>query len=95
MELTNAVFLKARSGHEQEVLSIMLELVPQTRKEAGCLAYQLHQSISNPNDLFIYEHWKSKEAFDFHMRTSYVKDLLSRHDELIDGTIEILPFRNL
>ena len=44
----------------------LLALVQPTSKEEGCVRYEVYQSTDNDNDWFIFETWKSKEAFDFH-----------------------------
>ncbi len=39
--------IKAKPGEEDAVKEILLALVEPTRKEAGCLCYNLHQSKSD------------------------------------------------
>lgn len=92
MPLSNAAFLRARYGKREEVTRELRSLIPLTRNEDGCLEYQIHQSTSDPDNFFIYEHWSSQEAFDFHMQTWYITEFLSRQDELVEGNIHILPY---
>jgi hypothetical protein len=40
--------VKAKPGHEDAVKDALLSLVQPTRKETGCLCYNLHQSKSDP-----------------------------------------------
>jgi quinol monooxygenase YgiN len=61
------------TGLAETVGQRLLALVQPTRKEEGCIRYEIYQSTNNDNDWFIFETWKSTEAFDFHMQTPYVR----------------------
>ncbi|AYV75882.1 MAG: antibiotic biosynthesis monooxygenase [Terrestrivirus sp.] len=47
-----------------------LSVVDSTRKEPGCLEYDLYQLIDNPAIMFFYENWSGTEALSTHMNTS-------------------------
>jgi quinol monooxygenase YgiN len=93
MPLSNAAFLRAKPGKRTALTEGLRLLIPLTRNESGCLDYQIHQSTSDPDNFFIYEHWKSEESFDFHMQTQYVVEFLSRQEDLVEGDINILPYQ--
>lgn len=44
----------------------LLKILEPTRKEEGCLLYELHQDLDNPNVLMFYEIWETKEAWKKH-----------------------------
>ena len=46
--------------------SELLKILEPTRKEDGCLLYELHQDLDNPNVLMFYEIWETKEAWNKH-----------------------------
>jgi quinol monooxygenase YgiN len=50
-------------------------LVEPTRKEPGCLGYNLHQSKSDKTQFMFYEQWASKEALAAHGQMPYMKAL--------------------
>jgi quinol monooxygenase YgiN len=66
---------KAKAGEEEAVKETLLALVEPTRKEAGCLCYNLHQSKSDKTQFMFYEQWASKEALDAHGKMPYMKAL--------------------
>ncbi len=76
---TEAVVLtamvKARTGQEEAVKEALLSLVEPTRKEPGCLCYNLHQSKSDPTQFMFYEQWASKEDLAAHGKTPHMKAL--------------------
>ena len=67
--------VKAKPGEEEAVKEILLALVEPTRKETGCLGYNLHQSKSDKTQFMFYEQWASKEALDAHGKMPYMKAL--------------------
>jgi quinol monooxygenase YgiN len=67
--------VKAKPDQVDAVKEALLSLVEPTRKEAGCLCYNLHQSKSDPMMFMFYEQWASQEALDAHGRTPHMKAL--------------------
>jgi quinol monooxygenase YgiN len=67
--------VKAKPGQEEAVKEVLLELVEPTRKEPGCLCYNLHRSKSDEAQFMFYEQWASKEAIDAHGKMPYMKAL--------------------
>jgi quinol monooxygenase YgiN len=83
-----AVF-QARSGKETELRAILTGLLAPTRKEAGCLNYDLHQSPEESAKFLFHENWSNKAALDAHLQSVHVQALLPRVDELCTGFPEI------
>ena len=67
--------VKAKPGQEEAVKEILLALVEPTRKESGCLCYNLHQSKTDKTEFMFYEQWASKEALTAHSNTPALKSL--------------------
>ncbi len=69
--------IKAKPGEEDAVKEVLLALVEPTRKEPGCLCYNLHQSKSDKDkaQFMFYEQWASNEALETHRQTPYMKAL--------------------
>src|SRR3954451_1596929 len=67
--------VKARPGQEDAVKQALVSLVEPTRKEPGCLCYNLHQSKTDPTQFMFYEQWASKEDLSAHGKTPHMKAL--------------------
>jgi quinol monooxygenase YgiN len=67
--------MKAKPGQEEAVQEVLLGLVELTRKESGCLSYNLHRSKSDKTQFLFYEQWASKAALDAHGKTPHMKAL--------------------
>ena len=64
-----AVTWMAKVGHESDVAVIFEKLTTESRKEPGCLMYQVHKHKTDPRRFFIYEQYKDDAAMEAH-RTS-------------------------
>ena len=53
----------------EELKSVCLGLVEPTRKEEGCISYNLYQDIDNPGKFTFIENWESKGHLDAHLKT--------------------------
>ena len=64
-----AVTWMAKTGRESEVVAVFEKLTAESRKEPGCLMYQVHKHKTDPRRFFIYEQYKDDAALEAH-RTS-------------------------
>ena len=67
--------VKAKPDQVEAVKEALMSLVGPTRKEPGCLCYNLHQSKTDPTQFLFYEQWANKDAFDAHGKTPHMKAL--------------------
>ena len=62
---------KTNAGKEQELLKITTGLIAETRKEAGCLGYDLYQNTGSSVDFAFLEQWESEAALDAHSASAH------------------------
>ena len=87
--VTLIVILRAREGQETLLEAELRALVSPSRKEEGCLRYDLHRSIEIPGALLLHEVWTSREAHTEHVNTPHFLRWNARKDALLasrDGT---------
>src|SRR4051794_27492093 len=82
--VTLTATVKARPGQEDAVKEALLSLVEPTRKEPGCLCYNLHQSESDPTQFMFYQQWASKGALEAHGTTPHMKTLWAKLKDKTD-----------
>jgi quinol monooxygenase YgiN len=75
---------QAKPGKEAELKKALKSLVEPTRKEAGCINYDLHVSPEYPKKFMFHEAWMSKEHFDAHLKGALIKVLLPHLNELCE-----------
>ena len=87
--ITVVATFEARPGKEAELKQILLALLEPTRKEAGCLNYDLHFSPDNPGKFLFHENWADKKLLDAHLKSPHILALLPKVDELCMAFPEI------
>jgi quinol monooxygenase YgiN len=87
--ITVVATFHARPGKEAELRAGLIGLIATTRKEAGCLNYDLHVSPSDPAQFLFHETWTSKALLDAHLAAPHVQALLPRVNDLCTGFPEI------
>lgn len=80
--VTLVVHMKSRDGQELLLEAELRALVAPTRKEEGCLLYELHRSADAPGGFLFYEIWASREAHAAHLRTDHFLRWSARKDAL-------------
>ena len=69
--VTLIVMLRAREGQETLLEAELRALVGPSRREEGCLTYNLHRCIDIPGALLLHEVWASREAHTEHIHTRH------------------------
>jgi len=87
--VTVVATFQARPGKETELKNALIGLVAPTRKEAGCLNYDLHISPDDPTKFLFHENWTSQAHLDAHLKSPHIATLLPRVDELCVAFPEI------
>ena len=80
---------QAKPGKEAELRQALTGLVEPTRKEPGCINYDLHVLPESPGNFLFHENWTSKAHLDTHLQSAHIKALLPRVDELCTAFPEI------
>lgn len=88
-KVTVMALLRAKPGKEEAAKQGLLALIDATRKEAGCINYDLHQSVDTPGLFMFYENWKSRTDLDEHVKTPHMQDFMRKGRELLSGPAEI------
>ncbi len=75
--------IKALPHSVNEVSSILKTLIEPTRREAGCINYELWQNCADATDFTFVEEWETEAALDAHAASQHLKDAAARLDGLI------------
>ncbi len=81
--VTLIVILRAREGQETLLEAELRALISPSRREEGCLSYNLHRSIDTPGALLLHEVWASREAHTEHTHTRHFLRWNARKDALL------------
>lgn len=79
----------AKPGREKDVLSGLTDMIAPTRKEEGCINYDLHESRSVPGVFYFYENWTGKDVLDKHLASSHIQNALKKIEGCLKEPIEL------
>lgn len=89
MPLTVTARIKAKPDQVAALRELLLALPDPTRREDGCLNYDLHQSTEDPCVFLFHENWRGKAELDRHLQSPHVTAVLSRVGPLVAEPPEI------
>jgi len=95
MAIYLTVLLKFKEEFTDKAKGLLENLVKNTRKEAGCLHYNLHQSIATPNLFIFHEVWENQEALDKHNTQEYIKSFFELAPNLLLDAPQVIFTTNL
>lgn len=55
----------------EEVMELYKELVELTRKEEGCIKYELYQDEKDKKIVTMIEEWENREALEAHLKSEH------------------------
>jgi len=92
----NVVAIAETSPEKAEDLkSVCLGLIDLTRKETGCISYELYQDVTNPGKFTFIENWQSKEHLEAHLKTQHMADAGAAFGKILTKELTILMLNKL
>ena len=83
--VTLVVNLRAREAQELLLEAELRALVGPTRREQGCLTYDLYRGADLPDAFLLHEVWASREHHRLHTQTPHFLRWNARKDALLAG----------
>lgn len=66
----------------EEAKKLYANLVEETRKEEGCIAYNLYQDTKDKCVLVMIEEWENNESLELHMKSPHFTDIVPKIGKL-------------
>ncbi|MEI0567655.1 aminoacyl-tRNA hydrolase [Brachyspira pulli] len=70
------------------------ELVEKSRKESGCISYNLFESVDGKYLTFI-EEWKNEKAIEEHNNSDHFKSIVPKLGELTSGEMDVVLYKEV
>ncbi len=81
--------LKAKKGQAQEALEALGAFSDVVKIEPGTLAWRLCQSLTEPEQFFVFETYKDQEAFEAHARSEAFQSLVASLADRLEVPLEV------
>jgi quinol monooxygenase YgiN len=82
---TLIVNVQVKKGEQKKFLAAAKPCIEATRKEKGCVLYELQQDSEDATKFVFVEKWKSVKALESHFGEDHVKKLLTVLADVIAG----------
>ena len=86
---TLTVTVSVKEGANAKFEAAFAKALVATRKEKGCIAYDLNRDSTDGNRYVVYERWKSLADLDAHLKSDHLKALLEVLPEVIAGAPDL------
>ena len=86
---TMVVLVTVNEGQGKALEDLMKPCIAATRKEKGCIAYDLNRDPKDATKYHVYERWQSVAALEHHMQTEHIKTLLSKIGDVVAWPPEV------
>src|ERR1700753_2464908 len=64
---------KVKPGQRDAYIAGHKKCIAETLKEKGCLAYEGHVSVNDPNLYVVVERWATREDLNAHAKSAHIK----------------------
>jgi quinol monooxygenase YgiN len=78
-----------------QLVQVCLGLVEPSRKDPGCISYELFQDKQHPGKVTFIEKWENQEALDAHLKTPHLVNGLNAIGALATKPAEVLILNKL
>jgi len=87
--------LMAFPNKVEELKYLLLSIIEPTRREAGCIKYELLQNQADPTDFTYVEEWESADLLELHLGSTHIQDAVQKLDGLAVGPPDIRRYELL
>ncbi len=84
--------LRAKKEHTMALGDLLESLVEPTRKEAGCVRYDLWQDKHDSGQFILVEQWKSEEELEAHLKAPHLMHAKKQFETLLASPLVLRFF---
>lgn len=86
-----AVFatIKPKPEFLEDAKQAILAIIPETRSEAGCHTFSLHEDKTQHGNLYLYEIWDDAAALEAHYAMPYTKKVFTAYQEWLAEPVAV------
>uniref|UniRef100_UPI004048C228 putative quinol monooxygenase n=1 Tax=Aliarcobacter sp. TaxID=2321116 RepID=UPI004048C228 len=77
MAITRQIIFLAKRDCIEELKELLKSTIEETKKEEGCLMYEVFQTKSNLVEFIVIDSWESEEALNKHYETAHYSNFIN------------------
>jgi len=83
----------AKEGLGDQLMDILVKVIEPTRREEGNIAYVLHRSMDNPDELMFDEIWADNESLEAHLKQPYITSAVGQMSPILVKPVELRRYQ--
>ena len=87
--------LVAREDSIDKVRAVLVALVEPSRREQGCVSYELLQNSADAKDLTVVEEWTTDTALSSHLETAHFHEATAKLEGILASEPDIRRYRQI
>jgi quinol monooxygenase YgiN len=91
-KVTNLAFIRAQAGRSDELGERLRRLVGPSRREPGCIRFELHRADDDPDLWMVYETWRSAADRQAHYASAHLRAFIAEAPFLVEGPLDLRGF---
>lgn len=76
-----------KADQQPEALDLVQDLACASRKEPGCLSYEVYVQADEPQVIMVWQQWSNLDALEIHFGSDHVDAFLDAIPDMIDGEV--------
>jgi len=93
--LTVVAIAETSADRAEDLKAVCMGLIEPTRKEDGCISYDLYQDTTNPGKFTFIENWQSQEHLDVHLQTPHLVAAGEAFNKILTEELVLLMLNKL
>jgi len=85
--LTVIAQIEAKKKELAYVKAEIIKLIEPTRREEGCIVYELHQDNENETLFIFVEKWQNRELWQKHMQSKHLNNFIVNTENILEKLI--------
>lgn len=77
--------IQAKPGKFAELKKALLEMVPLSLKEKGCLQYEIAEPVHGEETFLVLMRWENEQALDAHNNSAHIQEFVKKYDNILYG----------
>ena len=94
MSITRQIIFLAKKDCIEELKELLKTTIIDTKKEKGCLIYEVFQTINNPVEFIVIDSWKDEESLKKHYESKHYLNFINNFKQY-NAHIEPFELENL
>lgn len=89
------ITIQAKEGKEKQLEATFAPCLKASRKDKGCVLYDLHADPDKPRTYVLIEKWQNLADLEKHLQAGHTQKLLKDLPELLEGPPEVRVLRTV